>query len=256
MSDKPDQSEDPIVEKIRKLLRIDEDRGATEAEVTAAIAMATKLAHRHNIDLASIDAAEITATGEPIVDEVFRPQRSGGGFVEDKLPVANKYLVWLLQSFFAVRVVEGTTWVESELRNAPSLNIIGRRTNVQIAIYVYGFLYNEFQRRWRAYKQKENAPMAARGTFYNGMYQALRKKLDETMGETMLEKQQEIVAPTGTSMAMVLRTEEEKVEAAMKEAHPRLVYVKRSVPDVHDYSSLYAGREAGAQININPALKK
>ncbi len=222
-----DPAENPILDKIRKLLRVGEERGATQAECENALALAQRLATTNNINLAEVDAQEVTGAGEPIVDESYTPERSGGGPVERKMPVANKFIVWILKRYFAVRILEGTKWNEKELRHQPSLNIIGRKTNVQIAIYVYGFLYHEFQRRWRDHKRATDAPMYTRNSYYNGLYQGLSAKLEETKGAAELEAQEQLAAQAkssatadqmtpearaASSMALVLRGEAEKVE--------------------------------------------
>lgn len=244
----PDET---VVEKIRKLLRITDERGATKDERDSALMAAQRLALRHSINLDEVDAREISLVGEPIISQDFRPQRSGGGEVRGKLPIANKFITWILARYFSVEVLTGWTAIPTG-GVAPRLSIIGRRTNVEIAIYVYGFLYHEFQRRWREYKQTTGVPMSSRSSFYNGLYQGLCEKLDKTMDKAKFEAQAQL--PSGTSMAMVLQGEREKVEARMKELHPLVRYVKQSGGNTDDWSSLYEGRRHGRTIEIKPAL--
>jgi hypothetical protein len=53
-----------IVEKIRKLLRLARDKGATEAEAATAMTMASKLMLQHNIDNVEEKVEEIAVRGE------------------------------------------------------------------------------------------------------------------------------------------------------------------------------------------------
>ena len=67
---------DEIIERIRKLLRLSEDAGATEAEAAAALERANALLIRHNLTLEAI-AVGVGAGVTTVVEEQVRTGWSG-----------------------------------------------------------------------------------------------------------------------------------------------------------------------------------
>jgi hypothetical protein len=249
-----------VLDKIKKLLRMDDGRGNTQAEVEQAMAAALKLAARHGIDLNEVDTAEDAEPPEPVVGEEFAPERTGGGECAARLPAANKYITWILEKFFRVQVIRITSWGKYEVKGTMQegpvkrLQFFGRKTNVQIAIYVYNFLRNEFAILWHDYKRRMQAPMSSRNSFYYGLHAGLHKKLLETMGEVEVETAKQLEAK-GTSMALVLVGEQEKVTEEVKKAHPRIKYVSTGDGDTSDDTAVWEGRRLGEKIEIRTALK-
>jgi hypothetical protein len=210
-------------------LRITDERGATKDERDSALMAAQRLALRHSINLDEVDAREISLAGEPIISQDFRPQRSGGGEVRGKLPIANKFITWILASTMSSSDAGARVQTDDRrLQRALPRALREARHHVDPRIY------------------HESTGV------YNGLYQGLCEKLDKTMDKAKLEAQAQL--PSGTSMAMVLQGEREKVEARMKELHPLVRYVKQSGGNTDDWSSLYEGRRHGRTIEIKPAL--
>lgn len=243
---------DEILNKIKKLLRVDPERGASQTEVEQALVAAQRLAARHNINLAEVDAAEeINGAGEPIVGDEFRPERQGGGECKRKLPTTHKYISPILEKYFAVSVlvIEGS---DSEWKMTKHLQIFGRKTNVAIAIYVYGYLHREFMDLWHDYKRRTDAPMSSRGSFFHGLRNGLYDKLEITKGQVEAEAQAQI--SSSTSVALILVGEQDKVKQAVTSEHPRLIYSKVNY-DTRDYTALQEGAIAGKKIEIKTALR-
>src|SRR5690606_25619435 len=106
----------------------------------------------------------------------FRPSREGGGECAARLPTCHKFIIWILQKYFAVNIVEVTEneeYTDKGIRKfgkRKSLSFIGRQTNVQIAIYVYGYLHREFMQLWHEHRKQTDAPMSSRNSFFYGLY--------------------------------------------------------------------------------------
>ena len=249
-----------VLDKIKKLLKVDEGRGNSQAEAEQALVAAQRLALRHGINLDEIDATEDVGYNEPIVGEEFTPERTGGGQCASRLPTAHKYIAWILEKYFRISMIYITNEKEYEDKGVRkfgkvrSLQIFGKKTNVQIALYVYGFLHREFALLWRDYKRKNNADMSSRNSFYLGLYAGLSDKLLSTLGQVEEEIAKQL-EHQGTSMALVLVDEKKKVDQAIKEAHPRLKYVSTPVGNIDDDSALIEGKRKGANIEIKTAIK-
>jgi Protein of unknown function (DUF2786) len=250
-----------ILDKIRKLMRVDEARGATSDEVAQALALAQKLALKHAVDLDELDVQEITGAGEPFVTEDHRPVRSDGKLAQRQLPACHKYIAFILNSFFQVDVLTFTAWEKYESHygvkkegRVRRMQIHGRKTHVSVAIYVYGYLYHEFMTRWREHlRANPGTRMSDRNGFFLGLYNGLSEKLLKEKGRAEKEVQKEIVSATST--ALVLVREEERREASLKEAHPRLKYVKVDTGDVNDWGTYREGQAQGKKIEIKTALR-
>jgi hypothetical protein len=256
------QADQPVLDKIRKLLQVDPAKGATQAEAEQALMAAQRLALKHSIDLAAVDVTGDTTAGEPIVNQPWTPQREGGGECAARLPTCHKFIAWILGKYFGVRVIEVSSWGEYVDKGQTlqgrrkSLSLVGRQSNVQIAIYVYGYLHREFMDLWHAHKKKHGLSMADRNGFFYGLYVGLSEKLEREKGVVEADVQAELGdASTGKSVALMLVGETEKVEQHVKEAHPRLKYTTVGAGPVNDYGVLYAGKSAGKQIEIKTALK-
>lgn len=252
----------PVVEKIKKLLAVDPAKGATQAEAEQALMAAQRLALKNNIDLASIDTTEDTSAGEPIINQPWTPTREGGGECAARLPTCHKFIVWILTAYFAVRVIEISTYGEYADKGVTkrglrkSLSIVGRQTNVQIAIYVYGFLHREFMDLWHAHKKETNASMSSRNSFFYGLYVGLNDKMHLEKGRSELAAQEELShSNVGKSYEMILVGEKEKIDQQVKEAHPRLVYRSVDEGPINSYSSVIEGTRKGRDITIHTAVK-
>lgn len=261
----PINADPQLIEKIKKLMRVDPERGSTPAEAEQALAMAQRLALKHGIDLGQLDTEEITAAGEPFEEVEFIPKRKDGIEVKTKLPVCHKWIAKILIRYFAVDIIYQTRYGKYKNRDGSEgqgfrkiLLINGRKTNVQIAIYVYGFLFNEFNQRWEDHckGQDMRALWAERNGFYYGLYLGLDAKLEKEKGRAEREIQAQLkAAKSNTCTSLIIQNEAEKLAAEVKNRHPRLKYFTVDNGPVGDWGTFEKGKKEGAKININPALK-
>ena len=253
------QADPAVLEKLRKLLNV--DNGATDAERETALAMAQKIAMKHGVDLSEVEVEEVRPANEPFVTEELGVPVRVAGTQRAKFPTSHKWIVRLLQKYFAVDVITSHKWTKWTRHDGAVregyvdvMQIHGRRTNVQIAAYVYGFLDQEFQRRWLKHlREHPEGRLVDRNGFYGGLYYGLDEKLEKERGVSEREIQQEL--KTTQSTALVLLKEDEKREASLKEQHPRLRYVSVDYGRINNYSAHAEGRRQGEQINIAPAIK-
>jgi hypothetical protein len=251
-----------VVEKIRKLLRM--EHGGTDAERDTALAMAQRLAMKHGVDISEVDVQEVTTAGEPFETGEFKPTGYRGAFMA-RFPTSHKWITRLLQRYFAVDVITSYRRTEFTRHDGQKrygrvdyMELHGRKSAVQIAMYVYGFLFHEFTRRWLAeLKRRPELSMVDRNGFYGGLYYGLDEKLEAERGRTEKELQAELDngAAANRTVALVIQGEDAKREASLKEQHPRLRYVTTDYGRVNDYSAHLEGKRQGREITINPALK-
>lgn len=254
-----------LLEKIKKLMRVDPERGATPEEAAQALALAQKLALKHGVDLGQLDTAEVTAAGEPFEEVEFIPKRKDGLEVKTKLPVCHKWIAKILTRYFSVDIIYSQRYGKYKNRDGTEgqgwrriLLINGRKTNVQIAIYVYGFLFNEFNQRWEDHckGQDMRTLWSERNGFYYGIFVGLDAKLEKEKGRAEREIQQQLkAAKSNACTALIIQNEEEKLAAEVKMRHPRLRYITIGSDNVGNWDTYGAGKKAGGKINIHSALQ-
>lgn len=247
----------PIFEKITKLLRLAER--ATGAEAELALSHAHKLATEHQVDLATIDTTE----GETIRKEDF----DSTTFYETNHKLI-WFILWLLQNHFRVRAV---VW-QGEGR----VELVGRKSDVVFGQYLFGWLRDRFLSEWRRELKKDPTPGRRRSAnaFFYGMYRGLSEKLNAAKKEAEESRINEVahqrIKPilAGDQVAAVdavhlscafetdirdkyqlaLVKDEDELEKEYRRLHPRLGNVSMRV----NYSnvSVAAGRAAGARTRL------
>jgi hypothetical protein len=160
---------DPIIEKIKKLLRM--KRGGTPGEIENALAMAAELARKHGIDLNSVNPDD-ESKSETIThfEEVLKL----------RLPLEAKFAAAILVNFFNVQIchMHGGTHREGYIKYKfnHSMIFIGTDWDIQVARYVFVFLQRHFRYSWN---HRQNKRLKNREAFLHGMFLGLATKLEE-----------------------------------------------------------------------------
>jgi len=213
-------SQDAIIEKIKKLLRM--KRGGTAGEIANALAMAAELARKHGIDLAAVD---------PDAPEA-KPITHADVFAASRLQQECKYAALVCQNFFNVTalMVGG--------RGKVKIAFIGTESDRLIATYIWEFLVRHFRRCWN---KRDNRRLRNRAAFMHGIYTGLCHKLH-------VERQQ----VTGTGL---MRLDQQLVR---RDQYLKNTFGETEKKDVgYDGGadgSRYAGYAAGRRTEIRPAV--
>jgi hypothetical protein len=177
-------TQDPIIEKLKKLLRM--KRGGTPGEIANALAMAAELARKHGIDLDAID---------PDAPEA-KPIGHMDAMTSARLQDECRYAALVCENFFNVKAL---------ITNAPArtcyrwrdfkIVFIGTASDQQIAIYIFRFLVGHFRRSWN---HRENKRIRHRHSFMDGIFQGLCRKLQdqrvqEVSGSGLIRLDQQLI---------------------------------------------------------------
>ena len=127
-------SAEPIIERIKKLLRLAADKRGNAHEAERAMQLAFELAERHRIDVAGLDLDEESAR---LVHERWEI-----GWRFDRL---RRGIFALLQTYFHVTVCV----------SRPQMIVIGRPQDVLIARYVHDFLLRAGRECLRKYEAEQ-----------------------------------------------------------------------------------------------------
>lgn len=157
---------DDIVEKIKKLLRLARSSNPHEAQL--AMERAMQLAREHEIAIEGLNpddaAREKTVTHRDSEEHV-------------RISYDKEYAVRICCRFFHVEAV----WVKIIIRRdgwpqlGTKITFVGRRSDLEIALYVYHFLQHNFSFCWR----KHRGRFRNRRAFVDGMFHGIYSRLRE-----------------------------------------------------------------------------
>lgn len=149
----------PIVDKIRKLLRLGRDGAATPAEAAAAMAKAMRMAAEHGIDLSQMPPDDPERGG---MTHATEPSQAG-------LP--HRLASQLVKRHFNVATLFDSTG------RKPAIHFIGHEENCQLASYCYVYLVRSMRAAWR---NRENRRLRNRDAFLRGYAAAIDSLMPET----------------------------------------------------------------------------
>lgn len=227
-----------IVAKLQKILNL--AKSSNQGERDAAMERAAALAAKHNIDLAFISAQ----TGKEKDKEEFAQTRYSSGA---RSSVCQSFVTSILLEFFNVRIVKTGN------RNCGiSYIFLGRRSQVDFALYVQDFLREHMMTSWNTYQTTHKIKTDYRYTYLHSFWKGLSAKLKSIQEKA--EKEAFVALPEGQreQMGLVLYNEENARDAFVNSIFPEL---KKGPPAAkkkyfYDEKLIRAGYQAGHETNI------
>lgn len=210
----------PIIEKIKKLLRM--KRGGTPAEIATALKLAQELAAKHNIDLAAINPDD-EGEGKIAHEDVILGSR---------VPWECKYSALVCLNFFHVNCLF------HQLRFEKRLAFIGTQRDIEISRYVYTFIVRSMRDLWKNKRGRSKD----RRSFLYGIFLAICSTLREQQAQQET-REGLLVINRGLALRSNYMT---KHFGATKESDAR--------PDNNADCSIQNGYYAGKSIEINKGL--
>lgn len=156
-----------IESKIKKLLRLSSDQGATMAEAESALAAAMRLAAEHRVDMVRL-RDETDGTQSACVDRAILCKK-GIGCAEQKARS-------IAAHFFGVRTIRDNNGYEGV-----KLIFVGLPSDVDIAMHVFIYLSRCFRGAWQIARAKNRR--LKREAYLDGLMQGVASKLAEMRRE-------------------------------------------------------------------------
>lgn len=228
-------------DRIKALLNLAKDN-TNDNEAAAAFGKAVALADKMGIDIAVVEAQ----LGQAQQREEFVDSEVELG---KRLPVLQKFISWLLKPSFNVDIV-----YSGGRYGGRKITFLGRKSDVEMAIYANEFLAGEFERRWKYYKQSRGLDNRSKNAYLYGMYEGFRDKAKQEK-ETQKAAAVEGQAPeVREKFGLVLVTEETQRKQFVTQKFPNLKKGKTHRFDLSRSDIVSDGRAAGATINVNRPL--
>ena len=237
-----------IIERVRKLLRLSESTNENEAQL--ALAAAQRYANEYALDLACLASGEEEKQEEYIKDDIFTGT--------NRRSITHTYVCWILQNHFNVKVLNssGTRYL------GVHIHLIGQKTDVEIAKYVYGYLTHTFMELWRNYKSKNNIPITLRDSFLYGCYNGLDKKLAASRENDKKDKFDGVERVLGAESrnqaenkyALMVIKKKDGLENAVSTFFPKLRRGNSREYRNHNATVFNDGVSSGSKISLNKAI--
>ena len=147
---------DKAIDKIKKLLRLSKDSGASAHEAANALTMALKLATKHGIDLQSVSTDD----------------DSDSATTHDKTNIqahgdAEKYAAALVTHYFHTSIL----W--ESILGKKSVNFIGGKIQVELSIYAFDYIVKSMRQSWKNNTDRR----LKRAGFLKGYFYALHSEM-------------------------------------------------------------------------------
>jgi hypothetical protein len=233
-----------VIAKVRKLLALADDAGATEGEATNAAAAAQRLIELHRLDVATLEAGEGDAPPLPEETIVNEPLIEGGA------PTAKRIVSWRGQLTGGIAKSNGCRhYWHVESGKGVHLRIVGPASRLASVRYLYAYLSHEIDRL---------GTEAARGNgraygnaWRLGCAQRVSERLRESVKAARVEARTRAKADSGAALARLdnalarIESDEQRVLEALRKL--RLVNSPTKVGSASGYE---AGKAAGNRIQL------
>lgn len=231
------KTNEEILDKIAKLLRLAQDKGATEGEIINAMAAAKSMAMRHGLDLASVDTTEKNGkkTGDVIRDKTMKTR------AKYHQPY-HRYAWAVLEDVFGIKVVYNFTDTKGG-KQVNYLNFIGDPLDVEISKAIYPFIEKLFPKKVTEYINARGLKWttAIANGLYDGLYYGIL--------EANKREEANLNAEEAQQWGLVVRDKKQKIEDATAEMFGKLTKAKATNLK-YDPMARVTGRIEGKKINL------
>jgi hypothetical protein len=219
-------TEDKTLLRIKKLMALAESPNLHEAE--AAMAKAHHLISKYNLHLLETQKNRSFVTlsiGQPAL----------------RHPAEEYALAHLLQEFYFVQGIWVSSYILEKGKMGRILEISGTLSNIQVANYVYDFVFRFIRSQWREYNSGKNLNRRRQTDFALGIIDGFRSKLKSENGRE------------GSSVDLIRRSDPQMAEY-MSYKYPRTVSISggRIQQDPRVRSD---GKEIGRKLVISRGIE-
>ncbi|MDR0356043.1 MAG: DUF2786 domain-containing protein [Deltaproteobacteria bacterium] len=235
-----DLEENPLLEKIKKLLALSNSPEQHEAE--AALAKASELMSRYNID-----------------SDALQDEEKKAGYERWRLPlnsarITKRYdlIAFIIQNHFFSKVVFTNEYQPLSDSQACFMDIIGKPANLSMASHVFHFLVERTDSLWERFKPhaaiRGEKGVGAKNAFMTNLLRSFNKKLSNEEEK----RKKEAFANTGVRLnsAGVILLKDPELSDYVDYHYPRLSTRRSSSSGTHSPYSSEAGRKAGEALNL------
>lgn len=236
-----------IIERIRKMIRLANDAGATEGERDNAMRMAHKTLAKYNLDLAAVMES--------------KDQKAESG--EKREHVKAKFFgqVWARSASASIAELFFCNYFYRKLganTDHVSHSFIGRHSNAVTAQEIAAFVVKAINKEAMAYRNRHHLPYESYRAFAAAASVKVSQRCQDMRQEQEDEQEQVVLSgPPGTALVLAKVYDDEKAGNAAYMEQLGVILSKKKSPGMHDandYHAMMAGARFGEQVSLTPQL--
>lgn len=231
-------SKERIIDRIRKLMKMTTERGATEAESQTAALMAQKLLLENNLHMQEV--GDLDKEPEEAIEM--------DGVIVNGKPATigwKKHLLWRISKPLQCRAAY-SSWQKK-------MHIVGKKSSIEVVSYLYMYLSRTIEALSEEHVLEQQAEAEAlMDPFLAGNKRQAKYSFAFGCASTIgrrLEEQFEKVAKSSSSTTALALRQDQALEEKFKDFFPRLTQSR--ISGGQDGRSRSAGAEAGSKIPLN-----
>jgi hypothetical protein len=236
-----EQRSNPLLDKIKKLLAL--SHSPEQHEATAALAKASELMIKHNIDSSRV-----------VPDDLGGPDFERWRInLETTIISKRTYLIaCIIQNHFFASTMFCKRYNPSNNSYITYLDLIGRPSNLPMAQHVYHYLVERCEALWEQHRPQA-AKMGEKGRgAKNNFISALLNSFSKKLASAEKSRQVASVKETGVSepTAGMILAKDADLNAFIKDCYPKFSTSRSSSSTVSSPFSVAAGKKAGQELSI------
>lgn len=219
--------EDKVLNRVKKMLALGNDKAATEGERETALLMAYNLLAKYNLSISDMPAEQVNEVRER----------------QDAVISADKWarsLAHAVAKLFFCRYFYSKTSTSGKDKHS----FIGRQSNVITACYMTEYLIKSVKREASARYKSSTSPQGR--SFCVGTVDSIRKRVDE-----MLVQDSEAGSGNALVLVDVRKRESAENEKWLEENNLRLTTSKARADSSLRAGAFHDGREYGKTVSLN-----
>jgi len=222
-----------ILEKVQKLMKLAEDKGASEQEMETALRQAQKLLLRHNL---TMEMAKGYGGGKDGVEKV----------IEEMIIFRNRPWVRTVMNAIAKLYYSRCITYMGDIRTKTRFCFIGRESNCRTAMLMSGFIVSAIQANARKERRRLSEKSAFESSFCLGASRRIGIRVMEILESTEVS--------TGTGLMVIDATEQENDDyiASNMQGTSIIKTKSRGITDPNGYRK---GDEYGKKVGLNNQLE-
>lgn len=231
-------SEDQVMlRKVEKLLNL--AQSANEHEAYLAMQKVQEIYQKYNIE-------NIQKKNNEHYESLFI------NFNKKVLPSTYQFIFALIQNHFFVNIIYGEMYDYLNQESYKSVEIIGKKSNIKMAEYVFYFLKDKIEKLWIEYQKNGNISAKYKLSFQKGVIEGFHSKLDKQIKKTEQNIKKNVDSEE-VNLPMLLKEEQTYLNNYTKKLYPKLSTKSSSSGSV--YSDFYSdGKTAGKKIILNKPI--
>ena len=159
----------------------------------------------------------------------------------------------ILVKYFYVKVIHSQLFDPSSCKEHKVIEIIGNHRHIELAEYVYWFIFNHLPRFWQDYKKVSGkAGVRSRNQFYQGVVAGFGEQLAKSQKDRYRKNAKN---PELSQSLQLLETEDKRLCDFLKTRYPRL-RTEGYRTQSKDRTSYEAGIKKGLSLTIHAGIKE